>query len=134
MPASTIVASGGLYRFFDDSVQTYPRLPVATYSIRFNQMSGHSLRQVAPLAPGDETVYGSHTRRVDRIIRGYKCMNRSVGAILSGDKGMGKSLMLRMLAEKARDQLKLPTILVQESTPGLASLFGRTRRGGRHFR
>ncbi|OXM56429.1 hypothetical protein CFP71_13455 [Amycolatopsis thailandensis] len=121
MPASTIVSSGGLYRFFDDSVQTYTRLPVATYSVVFDKLSGHSLRQTDPLAPGDETVYGSHARRVDRILRGYERMNRSVGAILSGDKGMGKSLMLRMLAEKARHQLDLPTILVQDSTPGLAS-------------
>lgn len=121
MPASTIVASGGQFRLYDDSVQTFDRLPVATYAIDFSRMTGYSLRQVAPLTPGEETVYGSHLHRVDRIVRGYEAMDRSLGVILSGDKGMGKSLMLRMLAEQAREQLQLPTILVQHSTPGLAS-------------
>lgn len=121
MPASTIVASGGQYRLYDDSVQTYDRLPVATYAIDFSKMTGYSLRQVAPLTQGEETVYGSHVQRVNRIIRAYRAMGRSLGVILSGDKGMGKSLMLRMLSQQAREQLDLPTILVQHATPGLAA-------------
>ncbi|WNV83117.1 AAA family ATPase [Umezawaea sp. Da 62-37] len=121
MPACTIVVSGGRFRLYDDSVQTFDRLPVATYAIDFSKMTGYSLHQVTPLTPGQETVYGSHVRRVDRIVRAYETMDRSLGVILSGDKGMGKSLMLRMLAEQAREQLGLPTILVQHSTPGLAS-------------
>lgn len=121
MPASTIVLSGGKFRLYDDSVQTFARLPVATYAIDFSKMTGYSLRQIAALAPGEETVYGSHVQRVDRIVSGYEAMDRSLGVILSGDKGIGKSLMLRMIAERAREQLELPTILVQHSTPGLAS-------------
>lgn len=121
MPASTIVVSGGQFRLYDDSVQTFDRLPVATYAIGFSKMTGYSLRQVDPIAPGEETVYGSHVQRVDRIVRGYEAMDRSLGVILSGDKGMGKSLMVQLLAEQTREQLELPTILVQHSTPGLAS-------------
>lgn len=121
MPASTIVASGGQFRLYDDSVRTFDRLPVATYAIDFSTTTGYSLRQVTPLAPGEETVYGSHVQRVDRIVRSYGAMNRSLGVILSGDKGMGKSLLLRMLAEQAREQLELPTVLVQHSTPALAA-------------
>lgn len=121
MPASTIVVSNGKFRLYDDSVQTFDRLPVATYAIDFSKLTGYSLRQVESLTPGHETVYGSHVPRVDRIVRGYEAMDRSLGVILSGDKGMGKSLMLRMLAEQARQRLELPTILVQHSTPGLAS-------------
>lgn len=121
MPASTIVESGGKYRLYPDSVRTFRRLPVATYAIHFSRMGGYSLRQVTPLAPGEETVYGSHVRRVDRIVRTYQATDRSLGVLLSGDKGMGKSLMIRMIAQQAREQLELPTILVQHSTPGLAS-------------
>ncbi|WP_424863070.1 AAA family ATPase [Streptomyces sp. MMS24-I29] len=121
MPASTIVASGGAFRLYDDSVQTFDRLPVATYTIAFSKTGGYSLHRAEPLAPGEETVYGDHAARVGRIVRGYQAMNRSLGVILSGDKGMGKSLMIRMLAERARDELGLPTVLVQHSTPGLAS-------------
>ncbi|UJW28844.1 ATP-binding protein [Saccharothrix sp. AJ9571] len=125
MPASTIVASGGEFRLYDNSVQTYDRLPVATYTIAFSKMTGYTLRQVDPLTPGDETIYGTHDERVKRIVRGYEAMDRSLGVILSGDKGMGKSLMIRMLAKQTRNQLSLPTVLVQHSTPGLASFLDK---------
>lgn len=122
MPASTIVVSNGQFRLYGDSVQTFDRLPVATYVIEFSKLTGYSLREVAPLTQGDEVVYGSHPQRVDRIVRGYQDFgSRSMGVLLSGDKGMGKSLLVRMLAERARNELGLPTVLVQHATPGLAS-------------
>ncbi|MFB7917061.1 AAA family ATPase [Streptomyces sp. NPDC056061] len=121
MSASTIVASGGAFRLYGDSVQTFNRLPVATYAISFSEMNGYSLHQTEPLAPSEETIYGDHAARVKRIVRGYQAMDRSLGVILSGDKGMGKSLVIRMLAERARDELGLPTVLVSHDTPGLAS-------------
>ncbi|WP_171059891.1 AAA family ATPase [Streptomyces montanus] len=120
MPASTIVASGGEFRLYGDSVQTFADLPVATYTIAFSQTTGYSLRQTEPLASA-ETVYGSHASRVQRIVTGYSAMDRSLGVILSGDKGMGKSLMLRLLAERMREEHHLPTVLVQHDTPGLAA-------------
>lgn len=121
MPATTIVSSGGALRLYDDSVQTFDQLPVATYTIRFSKMTGYSLHKTEPLSPGNEAVYGDHAARVNRIAAGYAAMSRSLGVILSGDKGMGKSLMIRMLAEKMREEHELPTVLVQHSTPGLAS-------------
>ncbi|MDH2391601.1 AAA family ATPase [Streptomyces sp. HNM0663] len=121
MPASTIVASGGEFRLYGDSVQTFADLPVATYTISFSQVAGYSLRQTEPLASATETVYGSHASRVQRIVTGYSAMDRSLGVILSGDKGMGKSLMLRLLAERMREEHHLPTVLVQHDTPGLAA-------------
>ncbi|MDX3020099.1 AAA family ATPase [Streptomyces acidiscabies] len=121
MPASTIVASNGEFRLYGDSVQTFADLPVATYTIDFSQMTGYNLRQTEPLGSSEETVYGSHASRVQRIVTGYTAMDRSLGVILSGDKGMGKSLMLRLLAERMREEHHLPTVLVQHDTPGLAA-------------
>ncbi|MFE4334058.1 AAA family ATPase [Streptomyces sp. NPDC056831] len=121
MPASTIVASGGEFRLYGDSVQTFASLPVATYAIAFSQTTGYSLHQTEPLAPGEEIVYGNHSSRVQRIVTGYSAMDRSLGVILSGDKGMGKSLMIRMIAERMREEHNLPTVLVQHDTPGLAA-------------
>lgn len=121
MPASTIVASDGEFRLYGDSVQTFASLPVATYGIGFSRMSGYSLHLMEPLAPGEEIVYGNHGSRVQRIVTGYSAMDRSLGVILSGDKGMGKSLMIRMLAKRMREEHDLPTVLVQHDTPRLAA-------------
>lgn len=121
MPSPTIVASGGAYRLYDGSVQTFDQLPAGTYSIEFSPMTGYSLRDAEPLEAGDEKVYGDHLDRVRRISHSYQAMSRSLGVILSGDKGMGKSLMIRMLAERMREEHSLPVVLVQQSTPGLAA-------------
>lgn len=121
MPASTIVSAGGRFRLYGDAVRTFDHLPLATYGIAFSVTEGYSLYQLPPLLPGGEKIYGSHTQRVERVLRSYTVMDRSLGVILSGDKGMGKSLMLRLLAEQARARLGLPTVLVQNSTPGLAA-------------
>jgi hypothetical protein len=121
MPASTIVSSGGAFRLYGDAVQTYEKLPVATYAIAFSELSGYTLHRVEPLTSRKEAIYGNHAERVRRIASGYSAMNRSLGVILSGNKGMGKSLMVRMIAERMRDERGLPTVLVQRATPGLAS-------------
>ena len=46
-------------------------------------------------------------------------MNRSLGVILSGDKGIGKSLFAQMLAKEANN-IGLPVILVTNAYPGIA--------------
>ncbi|MFD8609417.1 AAA family ATPase [Streptomyces sp. NPDC059631] len=121
MPASTIVVSGGEFRLYGDSVQTFTYLPAATYTIAYSQAAGYSLRQTESLTSAEETIYGSHASRVQRIVTGYSATDRSLGVILSGDKGMGKSLMLRLLAQRMREERHLPTVLVQHDTPGLAA-------------
>lgn len=121
MTNPTVVAVGETYRLFGDSVTTHDVLPAHTYTVEFSELTGYSLRRTEPLSSGDEKVYGNHEDRVRRITRSYEAMDRSLGVILSGDKGMGKSLMLRMVAEVMRDKHDLPTIIVRHNTPGIAS-------------
>lgn len=121
MTNPTVVAVGETYRLFGDSVTTHDVLPAYTYTVEFSELTGYSLRRTEPLSTGAEKVYGNHEDRVRRITRSYQTMDRSLGVILSGDKGMGKSLMLRMVAEVMRDKHDLPTIIVRHNTPGIAS-------------
>lgn len=121
MTNPTVVAVGETYRLFGDSVTTHDVLPAYTYTVEFNDLTGYSLKRAEPLASGEEKVYGNHGDRVRRIVRSYEVMDRSLGVILSGDKGMGKSLMLRMVAEAMRNEHDLPTIIVRHNTPGIAS-------------
>lgn len=121
MTNPTVVAVGETYRLFGDSVTTHDNLPAHTYTVEFSELTGYSLRRTEPLAAGEEKIYGNHGDRVRRIVRSYAVMDRSLGVILSGDKGMGKSLMLRMVAEAMRNEHDLPTIIVRYNTPGIAS-------------
>ena len=120
MTNPTVVAVGETYRLFGDSVTTHDSLPAHTYTVEFSQFTGYSLRRTEPLDAGEEKVYGNHEERVRRIVKSYGVMDRSMGVILSGDKGMGKSLMLRMVAETMRREYDLPTVIVRNNTPGIA--------------
>lgn len=116
---NSIISTGNTFRVYDDSVVTHSVLPPLTYRVVFSELTGYSLEKIEDLTVGSETIYGNHEKRVARIMSTYQDMNRSLGVLLSGDKGMGKSLMIRLLADKVRE-LGLPTIMVSADTPGIA--------------
>lgn len=118
--STSIISTGTTYRIFDSSVETHDELPLATYRVRFSPMEGFSLQRTSDLEVGTEKVYGNHARRISRILSAYNQFDRSLGVLLSGDKGMGKSLTIRMLADEARRKLSLPVIVVDSNAPGLA--------------
>lgn len=120
---NTIIQTGTSYRIFGESVTTHSELPVGTYRVTFSENSGYWLEKAPALHAGEETVYGSHERRLHRIINTYTRLegSRSLGILLSGDKGMGKSLMLRMLSHAVQEQLSLPVVLVDSNTPGIVT-------------
>jgi hypothetical protein len=116
----SIVSTGTTFRLFDESVQTHESLPVNTYKVQFSPAAGFTLRRIAPLSVGTPQIYGEHARKLDRIMSTYHRIERSLGVLLSGDKGMGKSLLIRMLAERAQTRLGLPVIIVDSDADGLA--------------
>ena len=119
MAGNSIIRTGNTFRIFDDSVQTYDTIPPGTYKVQFNPFAGYSLLKTDELEAGNEKVYGSHDDRLDRITAAYEKVERSLGVLMSGDKGMGKSLMIRLISERFREQLGLPVIIVDEETEGL---------------
>lgn len=120
MSNPTIIATGTTYLFYDESVTTHDVLPPKTYKVQWSPNSGFSLRRVADLTIGESKIYGDTTERADRIIRNYRRAGRSLGALASGDKGMGKSLLMRVLADRFTSELNLPVVLVEGDHPGIA--------------
>lgn len=116
---NSIISTGNQYRIYDSSVETHDTLPIKTFKIAFDPMSGYSLVATNDLDPGNEKVYGQHSKKLNRIMDTYKQTDRSLGIILSGDKGIGKSLMVRLLSEQAMEA-GLPVIIVEQNTPGLS--------------
>lgn len=117
---STYIKSGSTVRVYDSSVEAYDGLPVGTYVVEFHPMMGFSLRLVEDMAVGEARVYGSRRSKIDKIMRAWEAGSRSLGVMLSGDKGQGKSLFLRMLASAAVES-GLPVVKVAEAFDGLAS-------------
>lgn len=115
-----VVNIGNTYEIYDDCLKTFDKLPAKTYMLRFSQMSGFYLEEYAELETKEETVYGIHDVKVDKVMKTFEGSNRNLGIILSGDKGIGKSLFARMLANKAIDN-DYPVIIVNKYYPGLES-------------
>ena len=42
-----------------------------------------------------EKAYGVHTEKLEKVMDSFKLFSRSLGVILSGDKGIGKSLFAK---------------------------------------
>jgi len=115
---STYIETGGHVRVYDDAVRTHQMFPHGTYRVHFTTKEGFSLVRIDDLAVGAERVYGGREGKVDKIFRAYERADRSLGVMLSGDKGIGKSLFLRMVAERAR-AYDLPVVLVSEDHDGI---------------
>lgn len=116
---STYIQTGTTVRVYDSAVQTHPQLPVGTYTVAFNELTGYSLQIVDDMAVGEEKVYGGHTDKISKVFKTWDATSRSLGVMLSGDKGQGKSLFMRMLADTAIKR-GLPVVRVTANTEGIA--------------
>ena len=115
-----IIHAGNRYQIYGEEVKTYKRLPAGTYQVRFHPMEGFSLSQRNDLSLSEEKVYGPSPAKAEKALKSYQLSNRNFGVLLSGQKGIGKSLFVRLLAEKAQ-QMGYPVITVSEAVPGIAN-------------
>lgn len=115
-----IVQSGNRYQVYGEDVQTFKDLPARTYAVSFHPMRGFSLVDHNDLEINEDTVYGLHAYRAEKVLKSFETANRNFGVILSGRKGIGKSLLARMIAEESMKR-DMPVIVVDTAYPGIAS-------------
>ena len=114
-----VVHSGDTFQIYGDALKTYDKLPVGTYDVCFHKMMGFYLTSHSDLIVNEDKIYGSSPAKVEKVLRGFQAVDRNFGVILSGRKGIGKSLFARQLAVRAKD-FNLPLIIVSCYYPGIA--------------
>lgn len=112
-----IVRSGDTFQIYGDTIETFDQLPKGTYSVNFNKFMGFFLSTHTDLEAKEEKIYGCTGEKVNKILRSFNLMDRNMGVILSGPKGVGKSLFCRSLCELAT----CPVLLVDAYVPGIAN-------------
>ena len=118
-----IVNTGNVYTIYDDSLQTFDKLPAQTYKVCFHPQKGFWLESSIDLEV-NEKIYGVHEQKVQKVFQAFKKFERNLGIILSGDKGIGKSLFAKMASIKAI-QNGYPLVIVNTYIPGIADFLSQ---------
>lgn len=115
-----VVGQGDVFTIYSDALQTYEQLPPQVYNVRFRQRTGFYLELSAELEIKETKIYGVHNEKCQKVLNSFKQFNRNLGVILSGDKGIGKSLFAKLLAIKAISE-GYPLLIVDSYIPGISS-------------
>lgn len=114
-----VINYGSKYEIYPNDLKTFDQLPKGTYTVEFNPMAGFSLLKINDFEQKEPKIYGNHDIKVAKTLNSFDSVNRSLGIILSGDKGVGKSIFAQLLAEQCTDK-GLPVIIVKKAYPGIA--------------
>lgn len=114
-----VINTGNRYEIYQDDLQTFDELPAQFYTVRFNKMSGFSLQKYSGLEIKEDKIYGVHMSKVNKVLNAFPTFERNLGVILSGPKGIGKSLFAKKLSIEA-NKLGYPVIIVRDYIPGIA--------------
>ena len=117
-----IVNTGDSYRIYSDALKTYEKLPAQTYTVCFHPQQGFWL-EYFPNLEVTEKIYGTHLKNVERVYASFEAFERNLGVMLSGAKGIGKSLFAKLLSIKAVEN-GYPLIIVNRYIPGIADFLG----------
>lgn len=61
-----------------------------------------------------ERIYGDTLAKAERIVETYRVRDGVTGALLIGEPGSGKTLMMKVLSATVREKLGIPTVVVNE--------------------
>ena len=118
-----VIKADSRFKIYNEDLETYKYLPTRTYNVSFNPMEGFSLVSRPDLEVKERKIYGNSPAKIEKILKSYVASTRNFGVMLSGEKGVGKSLFVRLLSRRLIQQ-GLPVIIVTNAIPGIASFIG----------
>lgn len=114
-----VVNTGNRYMMYDDSLRTFDKIPAGTYTLCCEKFTGFFLKSKQDMEV-KEKIYGQHLDKISKVMSSFGRFDRNMGVILSGNKGIGKSLFAKMLSEECVKS-DIPVIIVDSFMPGIAA-------------
>lgn len=115
-----VISTGNTFDIYPDDLKSFDKLPAGYYKICFQEMKGFYLEKYGEFSVNESKIYGQHLEKIGKVMKTFSKFNRSLGVILSGDKGIGKSLFSRCLGREVVG-LGMPVIVVSTYHAGIAS-------------
>ena len=109
---SYFLKAGNTYRVSSkEAMDLHEHLPGGNYVIKQDPMGNMYLETIDDFEFKGKR-YGDNIRNTERILNTFKARDVSTGAMLSGEKGSGKSLLAKMISITAKEQSNIPTIVI----------------------
>jgi hypothetical protein len=110
--------SGSRYNISNKaSMDLHESLPVGTYTIKFDQMSGKFFLETIDDFELSGKIYGDTLKNAGRILDTFESRPDSTGVMLSGEKGSGKTLLAKKLSLEGMER-GFPTIVINQPWAG----------------
>ena len=88
------------------------------YVVKYSDMSGYYLQIKGKQFDLPSKLYGTVEHRATRVISTYTTRESSTGVLAVGDKGAGKSLLSKLICNKAVTELGLPVLVIEHPYSG----------------
>lgn len=104
--------NGGLISVANSNLKVSEALPPWTYTISQDEYKNFYLKKIESLEVPSR-VYGDSIKLKDRILNTFVNRQSSLGVLLLGTKGSGKTLLSKLISVEAR-QKGIPTIVINQ--------------------
>lgn len=119
-----VIKAGTRSEIFPNTIIMSEKLNAACYTVAFHPQKGFWLEDRPMVQVGEQKLYGDHEAKLTKVMQSYCIFERNLGILLSGAKGIGKSLFMRGLAVRYIDMGK-PVIFVDRYVPGIAEFINQ---------
>lgn len=123
-----LIRTNNSYKVYEDDMETMDLLPSLYFSLGYDPNVGFFLKETNPLELGVPKLYGDSEAKTDNLLNKFKLINRNLGVMLSGKKGAGKSLFVRLLCNKAV-AANIPVIFIKRFYSGIANFLEKIDQG-----